>query len=166
MRRMIIGVIVFGVVILLFMPMPWLVIEDFKKEEKLLALPLMWQESFEICYTHSVDRKPVCEIYKLKWGKGIMLHETYFRMFGAGMGHWEGHGYVVSEEGWIKIKEVDKLLGKFLLRVGTRGVDHILSVRGKKINLTERAEGKLVEVRIEIKPLILSIIRKLRTNDD
>ena len=165
-RRMIIGFLIVGVVILLFMPTPWLVIEDFKKKEKLVALPLMWQESFEICYTHSVDRKPVCEVFKVKWGKGIMLHETYFQLFGAGMGHWEGHGYVVREEGWIRIKEVDKLLGKFFLRIGTRGVDHILSVRGKKINLTETAEGKLTEVRIEIKPWILSIMRKLRADHD
>jgi hypothetical protein len=166
MRRMIIGLLIFGVVILLFMPTPWLVIEDFKEEEKLLALPLMWQESFEICYTHSVDRKPVCEVFEVKWGKGIMLHETYFQMFGAGMGHWEGHGHIVGEGEWIRIKEIDKAIGSFLLRIGTRGVDHILSVRGKKINLTERAEGKLMEVRIEIKPWILSIIRKLRPDND
>jgi hypothetical protein len=165
MRRMIIGFSIFGVIILLFMPTPWLVIEDCKEKEKLLALPLMWQESFEICYTHSVDRQPVGEVFKARWGKGIVLHEMYFRMFGAGMGHWKGHGYVVSEAGWIKIKEIDKPLGKFLLRIGTPGVNHILSVRGKKINLTERAEGKLVEVKIEIKPWILSIIRKLRADN-
>lgn len=165
MRRMIIGFSIFGVIILLFMPTPWLVIEDCKEKEILLALPLMWQESFEICYTHSVDRKPVCEVFKVKWGKGIVLHEMYFRMFGAGMGHWKGHGYVVEEGEWIKIKEINKTIGSFLLRIGTRGVDHILCVRGKKINLTERAEGKLVEVKIEIKPSILSIIRKLRADN-
>jgi hypothetical protein len=86
-------------------------------------------------------------------------------MFGAGMGHWEGHGTVVGEGEWTKIKEIDKPIGKFFLRIGTRGVDHILSVKGKKINLTERAEGELTEVRIEIKPCILSIIRKLRADN-
>ena len=166
MRRMIIGFLIFGAVILLFMPMPWLVIEDVNGGEKLRAIPLTWLEHFEICYTHSVDRQPVCEVFKARWGKGIVLHEMYFRMFGAGMGHWEGHGTVVGEGEWTKIKEIDKPIGKFLLRIGTRRVDHILSVRGKKINLTETAEGKLMEVRIEIKPWILSIIRKLRTDHD
>lgn len=163
---MIFGSLIFGAVILLFMPMPCLVIEDVKGGEKLFTIPLTWRDRFEICYTHSVDRKPVCEIYKLKWGKGIMLHETYFRMFGAGMGHWNGHGYVVGEGEWIKIKEIDKAIGSFILRIGSRGVDHILSIKGKKINLTEQAEGKLVEVGIETQPWILSFIRKLRTNDD
>lgn len=158
MRRMIIGCLIFGVIILLFMPMPWLVIQHVKGEEKLRAIPLTWLDQFEICYTHSVDQQPVCEVFKVRWGKGIVLHEMYFRMFGAGMGHWKGHGDVVSEAGWIKIKKIDKPIGSFLLRVGSRGVDHVLSVRGKKINLTERAEGKLVELRIEIKPWVLAII--------
>jgi len=165
MRRMIFGSLIFGVTILLFIPMPWLVMEDVKRGEKLWIIPLTWLDQFEICYTHSVDRKPVCEVFKVKWGKGIMLHETYFQMFGAGMGHWEGHGYVVGEGEWIKIKEIDKAIGSFILRIGTRGVDHILSIKGEKINLTERAEGKLVEVRIETQPWILSFIRKLRVND-
>ena len=163
-RRMIIGCLIFGVVILLFMPTPWLVIEDVKGGEKLQAIPLTWLDHFEICYIHSVDQEPVCEVFKVKFGKGIVLHETSFRMFGAGMGHWEGHGYVVSEEGWIKIKEIDKLLGKFLLRIGSRGVDHVLSIKGKRINLTEQAEGKLVEVKIETQPWILSFISELRAD--
>lgn len=166
MRRVILGAIVIGGIILLFIPMPCLVIEDVKGGEKLQAIPLTWLDHFEICYTHSVDREPVCEVFKVKFGKGIVLHETYFRMFGAGMGHWKGHGYVVREGGWTKIKEIDKLLGKFLLRIGSRGVDHVLYVKGKKINLTERAEGKLVGVRIEIKPWALSIIRELTADND
>ena len=166
MRRVILVAIAIGVIILLFMPVPWLVIEDVKGGEKLQAIPLTWLDHFEICYIHSVDREPVCEVFKAKFGKGIVLHETYFRMFGAGMGHWEGHGYVVREGGWIKIKEIDKILGKFLLRIGSRGVDHALSIKGKRINLTEQAEGKLVEVKIETQPWMLSSIRKLRIKDD
>jgi hypothetical protein len=166
MRRVIIGAIVIGVIILLFMPMPWLVIEDVKSGEKLQAIPLTWLDHFEICYTHSVDQEPVCEVFKVKFGKGIVLQETCFRMFGAGMGHWEGHGYVVSEEGWIKIKEINKAIGNFLLRIGSQGVDHVLSVKGKRINLTEQAEGKLVEVKIKTQPWMLSLIRELRADHD
>lgn len=165
-RRMIIGFLIVAVVILLFMPMPRLVIEDVKGGEKLQAIPLTWLDHFEICYIHSVDQQPVCEVFKVKFGKGIVLHETYFRMFGAGMGHWEGHGYVASEAGWIKIKEINKAIGNFLLRIGSRGVDHVLSVKGKRFNLTEQAEGKLVEVKIETRPWMLSLIRALRADHD
>jgi len=82
------------------------------------------------------------------------------------MGHWEGHGYVVSEAGWIKIKEINKAIGSFLLRIGSPGVDHVLSVKGKRINLTEQAGGKLVEVKIETQPWMLSLIRALRADHD
>jgi hypothetical protein len=166
MRRMIIGFLIVGVVILLFMPTPWLVIEDVKWGERLQAISLRWHDHFEICYTHSVDQKPVCEVFKVKFGKGIVLHETSFRMFGAGMGHWEGHGHVVREGEWTKIKEIDKVIGSFLLRIGSRGVDHVLSVKGKRINLTEQAEGKLVEVKIKTQPWMLSLIRELRADHD
>ena len=166
MRRMIIGFLIVGVVILLFMPTPWLVIEDVKGGERLQAISLTWHDHFEICYTHSVDQKPVCEVFKVKFGKGIVLHETSFRMFGAGMGHWEGHGHVVREGEWTKIKEIDKAIGSFFLRVGSRGVDHVLSVKGKRINLTEQAEGKLVEVKIKTQPWMISLIRELRADHD
>ena len=119
---------------------------------------MKWDEKFEICYVHSVDRKPVCEVFGLRRETGLVLYETYFKMFGAGMGHWEGHGYVVSEGGWIKIKGINKPIGKFLLRVGSRGVDHTLFLRGKKIDLTKKAEGRLVEVRMETRPWFLSFL--------
>jgi hypothetical protein len=167
MRRVIIEATVIGVIILLFMPMPRLVIEGVKGGEKLQAIPLTWLDHFEICYIHSVDQEPVCEVFKVEFGKGIVLHETCFRMFGAGMGHWEGHGHIVEEGEWIRIKEIDKAIGSFLLRIGSRGVDHVLSIKGKRINLTEQAEGKLVEVKIETRPWMLSfIIRELRADHD
>jgi hypothetical protein len=159
MGRVIVVAIVLGVITLLVMPTPWLVIEDIEARREILTIPLIWRERFEIWYTHSVDRKPVCEVFSLQRGKGIVLHETYFKMFGAGMGHWEGHGYVIGEGEWIKIKDIDKPLGSFLLRIGSRGVDHILSVKGNKINLTEQAEGRLVEVKLETHPWILSFIK-------
>jgi len=159
MRRVIVVAIVLGVITLLIIPTPWLVIEDIKAGREILTIPLVWRERFEICYTHSVDRKPVCEVFSLQRGKGIVLHETYFKMFGAGMGHWEGHGYVIGEGKWIKIKAIDKPIGNFLLRIGSRGVDHTLFASGQTINLTKKAEGRLVEVKMETHPWILSFIK-------
>ncbi|RLB08116.1 MAG: hypothetical protein DRG50_00740 [Deltaproteobacteria bacterium] len=160
MRRAVLLAVMLGATAPLLICTPWLVIEDIGGGGRVAAFPLKWGERFEICYIHSVDRKPVCEVFSLQRGKGIVLHETYFRMFGAGMGHWQGHGHIVGEGGWIKIKEIDEPVGRFLLRVGSRGVDHTLSVRGKKINLTEKAEGKLVELKMKTHPWILSLIRK------
>ncbi len=157
MKRMIITILILVMIILIFMPRPWLLITEVNGGLNLQSIPMGWFDHFKICYTHSVDRQRVCEVFKPSWSKGIVLQETYFQMFGAGMGHWEGHGTVMEEKGWIKIKNISKPLGKFFLRIGSRGIDHTLSLRGKDINLSRQAEGKLVEVKIKIKPYVYQL---------
>ncbi|MBN2033974.1 MAG: DUF1850 domain-containing protein [Deltaproteobacteria bacterium] len=160
MRRAILVALGLGLIALLMFPKPQLVIEDAKGGKKIAAFPLNWGEQFEICYIHSVDLTPVCEIFSLHWRHGIVLHETYFRKFGAGMGHWEGHGRVVDEGEWIKIKDIEKPLGRFLLRVGTQGVDHTLRIGNTTLNLSKTLAGRLVVVKREMDALIRQIMRR------
>lgn len=157
MKRMVVAVLILVMIILIFMPRPWLLITDVHEGLNLQSIPMGWFENFEICYTHSVDGQRVCEVFKPSWSKGIILQETYFRQFGAGMGHWEGHGELVQEKEWIKIKKINKPLGKFFLRIGSQDIDHALTLRGKEINLSKHAEGKLVELKIEFKPYIYQL---------
>jgi hypothetical protein len=157
-RGLILGLLGGAVLLLLLQPTPWLILEEDKTGLETAAIPLAWGECFEIRYIHSVDRKPVGEIFSLQEGKGVVLQESYFRMFGAGMGHWEGHGKLEEEGGWMRIREIDKPLGSFLLRVGSPGVDHTLVVKGEKMNLTRTAEGKLLRVRLGMRPRILALL--------
>jgi len=148
-----------GVAGLLLSPGPWLVLTELEDGGKIAAFPLARGEQFEICYIHSVDRKPVCEVFRLEEEAGIVLQETYFRMFGAGMGHWQGHGTVVEEKGWMKIKDINRPLGSFILRVGSPGVDHILTVGEERVNLSQKAPGKRVLVAMEMRSRIFSLLR-------
>ena len=109
---------------------------------------LPYEDTFTIRYIHSVDHAPVFEVFRAVKGKGLVLVETYFKMFGAGMGHWEGHGKIVQEGRWTKIKDINQPLGSFLLRVGAPGVDHTILYHGEEWNLSEKAAGLLVEVMI------------------
>jgi len=109
---------------------------------------LPYGDTFTLRYIHSVDHAPVFEVFRAVRGKGLVLVETYFQMFGAGMGHWEGHGKIVQDGRWIKIKDINQPLGCFLLRVGTPGVDHTILYHGEEWNLSEKAAGRLVEVMI------------------
>lgn len=118
----------------------------------LLRMPLPYGDTFTIRYIHSVDHTPVYEVFKAKKGKGLVLVETYFQMFGAGMGHWEGHGQIVQDGPWTKIKDINKPLGSFLLRVGASEVAHTILYNGEEWNLSEKAAGKLVEVMIKSSP--------------
>lgn len=81
-----------------------------------------------------------------------MLTDTYFRMFGAGMGHWEGHGRVVQDGKWIRITDMDYPVDRFILRVGRPGVDHTLLIGYREFNLSETAAGHRVAVFLDKRP--------------
>ncbi len=165
MRRAIIILAGAVLIALLAWPRPWVVCSEVKSRSPVVKIPLSWGEKFKICYMHSVDIKPVCEVFSLKKEHGVFLEEMYFIMFGAGMGHWEGHGHVVGDGNWTWIKKIEKPLGNFLLRVGSRGVDHKLLTGRREVNLTDLAEGKLLDVHMEMRPAVFSLVSKLRSAD-
>jgi hypothetical protein len=161
MRRLIIILAGAALAALLLWPGPWLVCSEVGTDKAVVKIPLSWDEKFKICYMHSVDIKPVCEVFSLKKDHGVFLEEMYFVMFGAGMGHWEGHGRVVGDGEWTWIKDIKKPVGNFLLRVGLQGVDHKLITGEKEVNLTDLAEGRLLDVHMETRPAVFSLISKL-----
>lgn len=158
-RAAYIGVIFLGFLALL-PSTPWLVIRAVRDEREIISTPLHRGEQFTICYTHSVDISPICEVFSVRPGEGIFLHETYFKMFGAGMGHWKGHGVVVKEGKWIKIKGIDRSLGRFYLRVGFQDVNHTLIIGDNVLSLSRLASGELVLVEGIQRPWILGILSR------
>jgi hypothetical protein len=125
---------------------PQLIVREYGNQKPILELPLNYGESFTMRYIHSVDGTPVFEVFRAVKREGLWLEETYFFMFGAGMGHWQGHGKIVQDGKWTKITEIHAPLGSFLLRVGSVGVDHTILLNGKEWNLSHTLAGRLVEV--------------------
>lgn len=123
-----------------------LLVREYGHQKTILEFPLNYGEVFTIRYIHSVDGTPVFEVFRAVKGVGIRLEQTWFLMFGAGMGHWKGHGKVVQDGRWTKIEEIHAPLGSFWLRVGSVGVDHTILLNGKAWNLSETLAGRLVEV--------------------
>lgn len=158
MGKISLAVLGLGAALLLLAPAPWLVLRDFEGGERIAAFPLAFGNLFEICYVHSVDRMPVCEVFRLEAEAGIVLQETYFRMFGAGMGHWPGHGAVAEEKGWMKIKEINRPVGAFVLRVGSPGVDHTLAVGKESLNLSNNHAGKRLVVEMQMRSRVFALL--------
>ncbi|MBN1104129.1 MAG: DUF1850 domain-containing protein [Deltaproteobacteria bacterium] len=127
---------------------PTLLVLDHKSKEIILKEPFAYGHSFTIRYIHSVDRSPVFEVFTAEKGEGLVLKETYFRMFGAGMGHWEGHGKIVQEDGWIKIQAINRSLETFILRVGSPEVAHTILMDEREWNLSQIAPGRRVVIMI------------------
>ncbi|MFP4349133.1 MAG: DUF1850 domain-containing protein [Thermodesulfobacteriota bacterium] len=130
-------------------PCPRLVFHDLETGAPLLEIPVRYSRPFTIRYIHSVDISPVYEVFQADRERGIVLTDTYFRMFGAGMGHWEGHGTLMQEGKWTRITGMDYPLGRFVLRIGQPGVDHTLLIGYREFNLSETAAGHRVAVYLE-----------------
>jgi len=116
----------------------------FPSNESVLVMPLSKHEIFGIRYIHSVDIKPVFEIFETDPLKGLVLKETYFKMFGAGMGYISGRGKLGGNHNWIWISDINEKVNGFILRVGSRRVAHTLLYRGREINLSNWWSGKMV----------------------
>jgi hypothetical protein len=128
----------------------FLIIEKGNGKE-LISMPIEPGGGFTIRYIHSVDISPVYEVFYADEKKGIIIKETYFKMFGAGMGHWPGRGKIVEQNGWIFIKDMNITIGEFYLRIGVPSVDHTILIKGQEIHLSRMIPG--MRVRIYIKQM-------------
>lgn len=145
-------IIFFWICFLWTVPLCWaggegfsLELKDPSSEEVILRIPLHLDETFTIRYIHSVDHTPVFEVFELDQEGNLVLQSTYFKMFGAGMGHWEGRGVVAFDGRWTWIKDIHETLGSFVLRVGGTTVDHTILYRDQEIHLSEKwAERRLL----------------------
>lgn len=101
----------------------------------LLALPVETGEAFSIWYMHSANRSPVVDT--LEWtGNEIMVRETYFKTFGAGIPiPADGIGEeLIKVEGGYKLVGINKPQQSFLLM--TEEIpDHHLLYRETSIGL-------------------------------
>lgn len=130
-----------------------LLIQDPETDAELLRLPLRADETFTIRYIHSVDHTPVFEIFEITPDGRLALNGTYFQMFGAGMGHWEGRGTLDFDGRWTWIRDIHEPLDAFILRVGAPTVNHTILYRDQEISLSQQWAGR--RVRVTVAPAFL-----------
>lgn len=143
-----------------------LVITPVGAGDPLLVVPLKPGERFTLHYIHSVDRAPIWEEYNVGPEGDIYIEKQRFVMFGAGMGHWPGHGTLTSRGKYQVIEDIHKPLGKFVLRVGSRGVDHTIIWRDRRLNLSRTAAGRAVRVSARSVSLRARLWRRLVSGAD
>jgi hypothetical protein len=103
---------------------------------------------FTIRYTHSVDRTPIWEEHSVDAEGNIYIEKERFVMFGAGMGHWEGHGVLTTDGEYQVIENIHKPIGNFILRVGTEEIGHTLILGDQQVNLSRLAPGRAVTISV------------------
>jgi len=126
-------------VLLLFIPGGMeLTITPVKGGEPILVLPLIPDEQFTIMYYHSVENAPIWETHSVDKKGRIFIEEERYIKYGAGMGKMPGIGKMVKRGPFEVIENMHMPTGNFILRVGSKGVDHTVIWRGIKINLSDQ----------------------------
>ena len=119
----------------------------------LLVLPLEPGERFTLHYYHSVENAPIWEAHSLDETGRIYIEEERYLKFGAGMGRMPGVGRMVRREPYEVIEDMHMPTGDFVLRIGSRGVDHTVIWRGTATNLSAVAPHQAV--RFSARPVSL-----------
>lgn len=138
-----------------------LVVRPVEGGDELLRVPLEPGERFTLHYMHSVDQAPIWEEHSVDEEGSIYIEEERFEMFGAGMGHWEGHGTLTSRGRYQVIENIHERIGSFILRVGGEKTRHTLLLRDLQVDLSSKAAGHAVLVSVVHVSLLGNLWRRL-----
>ena len=144
--------ILIGLILLYFIPIQVLSAEDFKTAEYLKSWKISESDSFTILYTHSVELCPVSETYRIE-GKDIILKETYFESFGAGLPSTTTYKFEITDTGY-RIYEINETMNDLVYRTGSERADHSLIYKNKNYRFLEFSKPR-TGVKFEIKKISL-----------
>jgi hypothetical protein len=163
MYRFLLGLLLLFIIILLLTSLiPGgfiLVIKPVYEKEPVFVAPVKPAEYFTLHYVHSVNGLPVWEKHHIDEKGIIYIEEERFLAFGAGMGHWKGHGTLIDSGKYQIIKDIHKPVGNFILRVANSKQKHTLILSEHAINLSEIAAGKAVSVSVEKVSLFEKLVK-------
>lgn len=95
-----------------------------------------------LSYRHSVNGQPVREVYTLDHTAALVVREHAYRAQGAGLGQVAGEGRrLETRDGWTRVVDLNRRVGRIALRVGQPRVNHRLTVRGTTWALSQTLAG-------------------------
>jgi len=127
-----------------------LVVSTWETEQVLLELDLAKTPHWVVLWNHSVAGFPVRDVYRYRGGH-MLLTATHTPDFAAGLGHIPGRGRLeTGDAGGYWIRGIDEAVpgNRYLLRVGSRRVDHRIVHAGVTYSLSDAAAGERVVVAV------------------
>lgn len=126
-----------------------LVVKPVHDNEPAFVFPVQPADTFTLYYVHSVNGLPMWEKHSIDNRGMIYIEEEQFLAFGAGMGHWQGHGTLVDSGEYQMITGIHKPVGNFILRVAKDKHRHTIFLGNRSINLSQALAGKAVALSVE-----------------
>ena len=130
-----------------FYKMDYLTASDMRTGEVLRSWKIREGEFFTVKYTHSVQLTPVWETYEIQSGD-IVLKETIFQSFGAGLPSTSPYDFEITEQGF-RLYNIDMKITDLVYRVGAVRANHSLIIDGKEypfLDFAEPGEGIKFEI--------------------
>lgn len=125
----IIFIIILVSVFLYLYKTPALVARNFFTDEYLKSWLIKDGDKFTIAYTHSVELCPVTESYLIKNNR-IILTETYFESYGAGLPATTPYTFEFKDKGF-RIYNINTVMDNLVYRTGAVRANHELIYKGK-----------------------------------
>ncbi|HLS53447.1 MAG TPA: DUF1850 domain-containing protein [Tissierellaceae bacterium] len=126
---LIILLILIAVIYLLF-PVKVLKASNFSNNEYLKAWKIKNGQVFSIEYIHSVEQSPVIENFLVK-GRDIILQDTYFHSYGAGLPATTPYKFEITEDG-LRVYDINLKIEDLIYRTSGEGREHKLILGNKE----------------------------------
>lgn len=115
---------------ILLIPFRVLLASDYRTGEYLMSWPIKKGEEFYIEYTHSVQLTPVIEVYFVDESNNIILKESYFSSYGAGLPSTTPYKFEITTRGF-RIYDINQLMQDLVYRTGAERANHKINIRNK-----------------------------------
>lgn len=147
--------------ILLF-PVSILKASDHRNEKYLKGWMINRGDRFSIEYTHSIQLTPVIETYYIDEDFQIVLEESYFHSYGAGLPSDTPYSFEITKKGF-RIYKIDEIMDNLVYRTGAIKANHKIDIKGKTFLFLDFSEPRTgVKFGVQKLPLILYIIEEVR----
>ena len=121
------------------LPVTAVVLYDDMGMEKYRFLPL--DGRFTIRFLHSWAHSPVDEVFQIDAKNNIVLKETFYEDFGAGLPHEPEHplSSMTVENGKIHIRDINRIISDLQVRTGRYIAAHTLIYRDRHVSFSDFA---------------------------
>lgn len=147
--------------ILLLWPHTWLLAQDDRSDAHLGMWRIQTDEPFGIIYTHSVQLSPVTERYHIDKTGDLILDETLFSTYGAGLPATTPYDFEITEDSF-RIFNIQLKMDHLVYRTGAVRANHRLLIRDQDIPfITFSSPGQAVEFTSKSAPLLYYVIKEV-----
>jgi hypothetical protein len=142
-------------------PTTWLLARDDRSEAHLGMWRIQSDEAFDIIYTHSVQLSPVTERYHINKSGELILDETLFSTYGAGLPATTPYDFEITEDSF-RIFNIQLKMDHLVYRTGAVRANHRLLIRDQDIPfVTFSSPGQAVEFTSLRAPLLYYVIKEV-----